>query len=379
MVSMTKAVTVGVVAVLVVLVSRGSVGAIPAQDCASRKVDAAGGRANRAINCIEDATRDGVAMDPACPQRAAARYDADFAEAEAKALDHCLTLDDAGAIASLVDGFVSDVEAALVVAVGADACAAQKLQAAREKAEGKLICHASSVKSGTPADADCLQVKEQKFSKKFSGAETRYPCNTTGDEAAIEARVDGFVQQIVAALPGGSGLCTGTKLRAAGNGIGLKLKCYQKPAKTGVTVDPECLAKADEKLLAGFGKADAKGPCPGDFDAVALLADVCVATVVGSLPDLGPCTVSKLAAAGTKLSGKLTCLQKAALKSVLDPGCFPKVEQRFEDSFARADGKGPCAGDVAAVEALVDQCVDLIASNLPLLPPSSPSGAFIEG
>ena len=376
MVSMPRTVAVAVVALFV---ARGSASAVPAQDCASRKIDAAGEKANRKLNCIEDATREGVAVDPACLQQAEDRYLADFADAEMKALDHCLTLDDAGAVESLVDAFVSDVDAGLVVAAGPDACAAQKLQAAREKAEGKLTCYAATVKGGKPADQDCLRFKDQKFSKKFSGAETRYTCNTTGDEAAVEDQVDAFVGQIVDALPGGSALCTGGKLHAAGVGISLALKCYQKPAKTGDPLDPECLAKADDKLLGGLDKSDAKGPCPGDTFAVASAAGLCVDALVASLLDTGACTVAKLAAAGLKASNKFKCLQKAALKSVFDPACFAKAEERFAALFAKADGKGPCVGDAAVVESLIDDCVDSIAALVPLLPPSSPSGAFIDG
>lgn len=368
------------VAVLSATVLAGIAVAVPFQNCAARKVDAAGEKASRTINCIEDATRAGVAVDPGCLQTTEERYVAAFAEAEAKSLGLCLTLGDAGAVATLIDAFVAALTGDLIVVAGADPCAAQKLQAAREKAEGKLKCQAAAAKAGTPASEDCLRFKEQKFSKKFAGAEARYACNTTGDEAAVEDQVDGFVDQVVDAVPGGSALCTGGKFKATGARIKADLKCYDKAAGKALPVDANCLSVSATKLLSKLAKADARGPCPGGADLDADSAD-CVNAVVANVAGTGPCTVAKLRAAATKADKKLRCFQKATLKSFFDPDCFLAIEERFAEAFAKADAGGPCAGDAAAVETLIDlECVDEIAADLPLLPPpGSPSGAFVDG
>jgi hypothetical protein len=69
------------------------------------------------------------------------------------------------------------------------------------------------------------------------------------------------------------------------------------------------------------------------------------------------CAVSKLKAAGKKVSGKMSCYSKAKAKPpfTVDPGCLAKAETKFAAAFAKA-GNG-CPGSAAAIESLVDDCV----------------------
>ena len=55
--------------------------------------------------------------------------------------------------------------------------------------------------------------------------------------------------------------CAATKTKAAGAKVYAKAKCYQKALANGSTVDSTCLTKAEQKFVAAFGKAEAKGGC----------------------------------------------------------------------------------------------------------------------
>ncbi len=55
--------------------------------------------------------------------------------------------------------------------------------------------------------------------------------------------------------------CTALKYKAAGQAALTKAKCKADAAKSGGTVDPLCLAKADAKLTKKWAKAEAKGDC----------------------------------------------------------------------------------------------------------------------
>jgi len=69
--------------------------------------------------------------------------------------------------------------------------------------------------------------------------------------------------------------CAASKLKATGKKAAAKLKCEAKViAKEQEPTDPECLAKAEEKFLKAFAKAEGKGGCVSEGDAVAVEANV---------------------------------------------------------------------------------------------------------
>ena len=92
---------------------------------------------------------------------------------------------------------------------------------------------------------------------------------------------------------------------------------------------------------------------------------VLVVTVLAGASLAGPtpaqkCAGAKVKAAGTKVSGKAKCQQKALLTSApVDGACLAKAEQKFAASYAKAEAAGGCAvtGDAATVEVAVDACV----------------------
>jgi hypothetical protein len=122
-------------------------------------------------------------------------------------------------------------------------------------------CHSKAVAKGIAPDPGCFTKADATFSAGWVNAEAAGDCLTpTGDEAAIEAQVDAFLDDVVTDLvnaPGPS-KCTSKKLTLAGKKASSRLKCHAKAAARGVAVDPACLQKAadtftiDCPLVAGI-------------------------------------------------------------------------------------------------------------------------------
>ena len=154
--------------------------------------------------------------------------------------------------------------------------------------------------------------------------------------------------------------CAATKTKAAGAKVYAKATCYQKALAKGSTIDSTCLTKAEQKFVAAFVGAEAKGGCAvtGDSAAVEALVDTCVASLTGAIAGDAKCAAAKMKAVGTTTYAKTKCHQKSLLKGLaLDTPCLDKAEPKFTTAVAKADGLGTCADTATALEALVDECV----------------------
>src|SRR5262249_54301837 len=96
----------------------------------------------------------------------------------------------------------------------------------------------------------------------------------------------------VAALdPGSAGgaavKCAVAKIKAAGKKAADGIRCHSSAFGRGVPVDARCLAKAGNKLVLAFQKAEARGGCAaGDAAAIEAIVDQLVDGVVARLmPD----------------------------------------------------------------------------------------------
>lgn len=58
-------------------------------------------------------------------------------------------------------------------------------------------------------------------------------------------------------------LCDAGHLKAVANAAKGKVLCHAKAVSKHVAVDPDCLAKVDDKFTKAFLKADDRGPCAG--------------------------------------------------------------------------------------------------------------------
>jgi hypothetical protein len=174
----------------------------------------------------------------------------------------CLTSGDEEEMGGLVDAFIAEVVSDLWPGSGVlNKCAATKLQATGAKADGKLNCYVKAAKKGTLVDSGCLSTEEDQFAAAFAKAESTSSCFTTGDAAAIEAKVDAFVDEAVSQLlpiyPVVN-TCAATKLGATGKVVGGILGVYTKAARGGKPIKQADLDKQSEKFDNMFEQSEMK-------------------------------------------------------------------------------------------------------------------------
>jgi cysteine-rich repeat protein len=216
-------------------------------------------------------------------------------------------------------------------------CASSKLKAASKKEAGLFNCSSKNAAKPDPTALMACQTKVTgKFDPAFTKADLKGAC--VGRSVDVEGTVDLCIDNASALVPPvadtcntGTGFCTvatttpcksdadcelvkctSAKLKALGKAAGGQLNCWSKAAgKPGicntsthlcpdgttacttdadcVSVDPACTQKATDGLTTAFGKADAKGACPGDPAAVNVeVNNGCVQPVVGELPGKKP-------------------------------------------------------------------------------------------
>jgi hypothetical protein len=177
--------------------------------CASKKMQGL-------LKCHAKAEKDGVPVDPLCTGKAIGKFDGGtvptkgcFAKLEIKNDGPCLTNADTSAMENKVDAFVTDVVSELDPNPAPDQndCSAGKKKCVLKKAAALLKCHEKAVKDGLPLDAACTQKAKDKFdggtapSKGcFEKLEAKGGCLTLDDTAALEAKVDSFVQDVLCEL-----------------------------------------------------------------------------------------------------------------------------------------------------------------------------------
>jgi hypothetical protein len=190
-------------AITLALVPPARAAGTAAQQCASAKIKAAGKKAACLLS-LDALAAGGRPVDPTrvqkCKDTLGDPMHGVFARAETRG--GCLTAGDAPAVEATVDAFVDDVYAALNVGTP-NACQVAKLKAAGKKASCLLGLRAKEA-AGRGLDAGKVQACKDRMggpAGAFAKAEARGPCGTTGDAGTIEAKVDAFVDDVVAAEP----------------------------------------------------------------------------------------------------------------------------------------------------------------------------------
>ncbi|HET9063040.1 MAG TPA: PQQ-dependent sugar dehydrogenase [Candidatus Binatia bacterium] len=175
-----------------------------------------------------------------------------------------------GRVSSL--GALSLVCALTSSAPAASSCTASKLTAAGKNSAIELNCEAKAARIDAVVDGACLDKASEKLAAAFSRAESKGGCGSSGDALELEARIDEQVADVVAAIPRGaddaSRACAASKLKAAGKRSRSRLQCFAKAEKQSAPVDVTCLAKAGDKFASAFDKAEARGGCTVNDDAV---------------------------------------------------------------------------------------------------------------
>ena len=179
--------------------------------------------------------------------------------------------------------------------------------------------------------------------------------------------------------------CLAGKTKCVNKKMSALLKCHNTAEKTGLPVDPACLAKATGKFDGGtkgpaaacFAKLEAKndGPCVtfGDLAAEESKVDAFVLDVVQELdpgypaPILNTCSAGKKKCVLKKAAGKLKCdekCQKDPTKcGAVLTDCLQKATDKFDGGtvptkgcFEKLEATPGCitVDDTAALEAKVD-------------------------
>jgi hypothetical protein len=188
----------------VLLVSSGPASAATASKCTAAKLKCAAKKECGLLGCHSKAETKGVAVDPACTTKAQTSFPGCFTKAESKPPCNAPT-GDAAVLENKIDAFVLDVVQEVDPGYPtpiANKCSAAKKKCACKKASYKLGCYSKSTNKGILVDPACLAKAEAAFVKCFNKAETKVPCLTTGDAAAIEAKIDAFVEDVRTELGG---------------------------------------------------------------------------------------------------------------------------------------------------------------------------------
>ncbi|HEY2389041.1 MAG TPA: hypothetical protein VGK30_18965 [Candidatus Binatia bacterium] len=171
--------------------------------CAAAKIKAVGKKASCLLALDSEVADKGVAADPTKVQKCKDGLVTAFDKLEAKG--NCITSGDASSIEAAIDGFTADVDAALNAAgpPSSNKCQAAKIKAAAAKTSCLLGLKAKAAATGNilePLDpakvAKCLA----KYATAFSKLEDKGGCVTSGDAAAIEGKIDTFVDGTTSAL-----------------------------------------------------------------------------------------------------------------------------------------------------------------------------------
>src|SRR6185369_12935588 len=109
-----------------------------------------------------------------------------------------------------------------------------------------------------------------------------------GGVSGIAAILDSSVDPLATALrpTTTASRCAATKLKAAGKKAKTKLGCNAKAMRTGVALDPQCLAKAETRFASTFSSAEAQAQCltTNDADGIESQVDDVVSQLVAALP-----------------------------------------------------------------------------------------------
>src|SRR5262245_11072330 len=171
--------------------------------------------------------------------------------------------------------------------------------------------------------------------------------------------------------------CSGAKLKASGQTVSGALKCDSKAEAKGTPGGgASCEAKADASLSKNFQKADAKGACPGSASAVLDLLETCESAALSAVgasdtaPTASKCDSKKVAAMAKKASAKLDCLSKQASRGKDPSDCLASAKSKFNAAIGKLSSATDCSNPstAATLEAVIDSCVDSVAS---VLTPSS--------
>jgi hypothetical protein len=157
--------------------------------------------------------------------------------------------------------------------------------------------------------------------------------------------------------------CAAAKRRAAGRKELDRLACAARQVGNG-SPGPFCLAKAEARFERSFGRANVKGPCPGDTATIEALVDQCVTSLENEISGDSKCSAFKLKIAGKVASMYLSCWGRELLRPNTVMLCLSEAFSRLTSAFSKA---GSCDGSLGAVQAIIDSvCAQPVGAALPV-------------
>ena len=177
--------------------------------CSAAKIKCANGKATGLLGCHNKAEGKNLPVDPACISKVDTKFSlpAKGCMEKADAKPPCATTGDAASLEAKVDTFVTDVVTELDPGYPTpvlNKCSAGKKKCVANKVKAILGCYGKDATKPDPvALAACIQKAQSKFDGGadptkgcFAKLELKPPCLTTGDTAALEAKVDAFALDV---------------------------------------------------------------------------------------------------------------------------------------------------------------------------------------
>lgn len=198
-------------------------------DCNGDKLRSLSKSSSSLLACRAKTVRRSEPPDPACASEAGTSLADGFTKAEAD--PECASTGEAASVASALQDFDADLLAMLVVSPDGARCASAKVHATRKRAKSgiaclrkaaragalcaaakvlatskraslELACRREAALDGLAADPLCIESAQERLAKKFTKLEARGQCDTTGDAAAVGARVTAFLTHAAAHIDG---------------------------------------------------------------------------------------------------------------------------------------------------------------------------------
>ncbi len=155
------------------------------------------------FKCHQTATLKSRFVDQACVSRTEDKITECFRDAERR-YGPCLTLDDVVPIQAKIEAFVLDAVADVTPGFPypiTNTCAAGKQKAVAESAFAKLECFEEAFRREPGIVFDgCFSRPEAQFAYAWAKLESNGGCLTEGDAAALDAKINTFVADIVTSL-----------------------------------------------------------------------------------------------------------------------------------------------------------------------------------
>jgi hypothetical protein len=206
--------TVAALAALLAFGTSAGAQTVTPSRCAGRKTRCVAGRIHVCgpagvrgrLKCHQRADLKSLPVDPACLQLAVDEMQGCFRNAERRK-DCGLKIGDRTAHQDRIDAFVEEIVKDLdpqYPATITNLCLVGKLNALASAAGDKLTCFAVAFQSEGTVDQFRLRRAKERLAQRWTKLEAHGDCLTTGDLAALEAKIDQFVQDTVAALDPGA-------------------------------------------------------------------------------------------------------------------------------------------------------------------------------